>query len=356
VKEESILLVSYVFGEKAVKNRYLRFFIESARRSGTDVVIVGDHPLPFQELPPNVRHVLVTWDHLVDLVKERIFHGQEPGTLRQTEEYYKVNDFKPLFACLFPEQVEGYDWWGPVDNDMILGNLRHFLSGDRLSQYDVISGINHHRSWGPFTLYRNTPVINELFRLAKRPLEEIFATNALRIFDEWGGGDGLSYDAKGPTYESSISGIIEHHGERLGVRWNGFFPFVWDGGCLAESDKENCEECLLIREEPNKQRLVRSCADTSRCPEQVALCHFQHSKQKLDESLTDDSLMAQLLQEGQFKVNFVEGFKQLNASREHSSNAQSDVSSKERALRASTAAAVLGDKKSEKSSAWWEEV
>jgi hypothetical protein len=300
-------MITYVFGEDAVNKRYLRIFIESARRSGIDVAVVGD-PLPFiDEMPPNVRHVLVTWDDLVDRVKNKIFHGKEPGPLREKKHYYKIVDFKPLFAYLFPEQVEGYDWWGHLDNDAVLGDVRQFLGRDRLFCHDVISGIPNAHSWGPFMLYRNTPIINRLFFLAKRPLEEIFATGQYQFFDEWGGGP--AEDPKGPHYESTMSGILERFVESFDIRWDGGVPMVWDGDCLSRGLQESCQ-CSLIREEFNKQTLVQSFDDT-----EVAICHFQHSKKIMEESLADDSLLVQLLEQGQFNVNFSEGFMLLNATK-----------------------------------------
>jgi hypothetical protein len=44
--------------------------------------------------------VFCTWDDFVDRVANRLFDGHEPGTLRQAS-FYKIIDFKPLFAYIF---------------------------------------------------------------------------------------------------------------------------------------------------------------------------------------------------------------------------------------------------------------
>ena len=49
---QRIIMVSYIFG---TSNAYVQLFLESARRSGVDVAIVGS-PKPAFPLPPNVRH------------------------------------------------------------------------------------------------------------------------------------------------------------------------------------------------------------------------------------------------------------------------------------------------------------
>jgi hypothetical protein len=47
-------------------------------------------------------------------------------------------DLKPFFAYLFPQVGEGYDWWGHLDNDMLLGNVHHFVTPEMLRNYDMI--------------------------------------------------------------------------------------------------------------------------------------------------------------------------------------------------------------------------
>lgn len=100
LKNKRVLLFSYIFGSESVQKRYLRLFVESARWCGVDVVLVGDHTLPFS-LPPNVRHHRISWDEFTDRVRDKVLDGQEPYLLRHTQTYYKVIDFKPLFAFLF---------------------------------------------------------------------------------------------------------------------------------------------------------------------------------------------------------------------------------------------------------------
>lgn len=150
-----ILAVSYIFG---TSRSYVQMFVESARYSGIDIVIVGSPPPTFP-LSPNVKHVSMTWQEFAHLVSTRLFDGQELSRLVDSDNKNKINDFKPLFAFLFPELIQGYTWWGHVDNDLLLGNVRHFITDDMLDSYDVNSPLvpqdDMVRLWGPFTLYRN---------------------------------------------------------------------------------------------------------------------------------------------------------------------------------------------------------
>jgi hypothetical protein len=293
--EQKVIMVSYVFGASAIRKKYLRMFIETAATSGIDYAVVGDNPPPFH-LPPNVRHVPITWNQFVDRVYDRVFDGNETGDLREAIPY-KACEFKPLFAYLFPEEVQGYDWWGHIDNDLLVGNFRKFLTPDVLEQNDIISGI-HMKSWGPFTLYRNNHQINELFRLLDIPLEDIFASKYFQFFDEWGGG------LDDYPNENSMTGIISKHSERLGLRWHGEAgPYEWDGHCPHLSDAKHCAECLY----KDGRLFAGRGSERNSCTE-VLLCHMQFSKPNMEGSLEDPDKMKFLLEAGIFRVSHPEGF------------------------------------------------
>ena len=314
---QRVLITIFLFGEKTANKRSFRMFVESTRRSGVDFCIVG-YPKPPFALPPNVRYVEATWDDLTDRVKNRLFRGQEPGEMRSVGNYYKINDFKPLFAYLFPEVVEGYSWWGYMDSDLVVGNLRRFLNEERLLNYDIISGVKTHYTTGPFMLYRNTPVINELFKLARRPLMEIFGVERCRSFDEYGGifyGLPRGYNPGWNDFRSSFGGILEHHHKRLGLRWYGSLRMVWDGHCRGYLEGGMCKECHLKVYPNGKQELYQYCFGSGykNCRPEVFLCHYQYSKLTMEESLANVTKMEAMIAEGQYRINFMDGFNPLNS-------------------------------------------
>lgn len=319
-KRQTIIMVTYVFGEDAINKRYLRLFVESARRSGIDMIAIVGPTAPSYPLPLNVQHVPLTWNELTDRVRDRIFDGKEPGTLRQTRNFYKVIDFKPLFAHLFPELVKNFDWWGYVDNDMILGNVRRILNRIKLNKYDMIASFPDEFTSGPFMLYRNTPVINELFRFAKRPLEEIFATHETRVFDEWGGGTEsvrtmATADEHNHLYASTMAGIVDLNREHLGLRWFGGIMSVWDGFCRGKKEGK-CTQCKLVKTSGGQEDALYEefhGKDGMMKQRQVAFCHFEFSKKTMETSLSNDSWMhhhpsgGDWLGQGEYRINFLEG-------------------------------------------------
>ena len=307
-----IVLVSYVFGKPAAQKHYLELFCESARYSGVDVVLLGDNTPSFR-LPPNVQHVLLSWDNLVDRVRDKVFNGTEPGTLRQTSNYYKAIDFKPLVAHLFPTVVEAYDWWGHVDNDMILGDLRHFLTGPRLAKNHVIAGRRSVCTLGPLTLYRNTPVLNRLFQYAPS-LEYVFATNETRVFDEWGGG----MDPDPSNFEHSMSGILAKHKKELRLKCNSVLAGTWDGFCNGRKEHESpCMQCRWKRDPVNAKQILEARPANCSSPDNVnsrscrwrstVYCHFEYGKTIVEASLGDLANRLALLNATDVGLNFTGG-------------------------------------------------
>jgi hypothetical protein len=297
-RQRKIIMATYIFGKTA---SYAQMFVESARYSGVDVVIVGS-PTPFFELPPNVRHLSITWQELVARVSARLFEGEPLHRLSKVRKY-KVVDLKPFFAYLFPHVVEGYDWWGHIDNDMLLGNVRHFVTTEMLRNYDVISPLlpqdDMLRTWGPFTLYKNANTTNQLFRLAQHSLKNLLDTNRIHFLDEWAG--------VSKYRNSSMSGILTNHQDDIQMYHEGL-PIVWDGEC--KENEENCAECILDLSPNAASRLSARvyCNHVGCQMEEVLLCHYQMSKTILEESLIANVTSLKLINDGRFRASRSSGF------------------------------------------------
>lgn len=78
--------------------------------------------------------------------------------------YYKPCDMRPLYGDIFKDYIKEYRFWGHCDIDVFWGDIVAFMDENILSKYDVISA-DPRRICGPFTIYRNIPKINELYKL-----------------------------------------------------------------------------------------------------------------------------------------------------------------------------------------------
>lgn len=56
---------------------------------------------------------------------------------------YKICDLKPFFHRIFDDYINGYEFWGFVDCDTVLGNIRKFFTDDILSNYNHCLCLGH---------------------------------------------------------------------------------------------------------------------------------------------------------------------------------------------------------------------
>lgn len=93
---------------------------------------------------------------------------------------YKLCDYKVLYGLMFQEKCQGYDFWGHCDLDMIFGDLRNFITENKLSVCDRIYPYGH------LALYRNTEECNQRYRSDGSPYsyKQVFTSDKIYFFDE----------------------------------------------------------------------------------------------------------------------------------------------------------------------------
>ena len=128
----------------------------------------------------NIRVVHMTWKEMVNSIQARF---PFPIALKAP---YKLCDFRPGFAEIFPSYVEGFDFWGYCDIDLLYGNIRAFLTEDVLARHDRVFYNGH------ISLYRNCEKMNSLYRY-QEPMypavnyRECYSSRRAFYFDEFGG-------------------------------------------------------------------------------------------------------------------------------------------------------------------------
>lgn len=111
---------------------------------------------------------------------------------------YKLCDYRPAYGLIFSQFLEGYQFWGYCDSDLIWGRIDKFITNDILDNYDKI-GI-----YGHCTLFRNSAEINSFF---KRPLNGIEVYK--KVFTEsWN----HSFDEE---FKDSINNIFEDNNKHI---------------------------------------------------------------------------------------------------------------------------------------------
>jgi Family of unknown function (DUF6625) len=159
---------------------FMHPYLESCRRNPMLQVTFVTDLGPFPGSPQNVEYYPLTFGQLRERI-ERLF-GIDVSSIRP----YKLCDFRPAYGVIFSDLVADADFWAHGDNDMILGDLRAFITPELLAAHDVLSFKKGHLQ-GPLTIYRNVPMVNNLFREGGE-FKRVFASPAYLSFDEFGPG------------------------------------------------------------------------------------------------------------------------------------------------------------------------
>jgi len=95
---------------------------------------------------------------------------------------YKLCDLRPAYGLVFSDLIEGYDFWGYCDIDLVFGNIRAFITSDILNRHEVVTIKKEYIS-GPFSLFKNNEKINNIFKKSK-DYQRVFQEPLHYDFDE----------------------------------------------------------------------------------------------------------------------------------------------------------------------------
>lgn len=178
-------LMSCYFGN--IPSYFDLFLLTCGTNSDVSFVIFCDFDSSSLQLPDNVELIEISIQEFNDLASQKL------DLNIKVSDPYKLNDFKPAYGIIFDDYINGFDFWGYIDIDLVFGNLRKVLSDDVLSQYDVIS-VRKEFTSGFFCLYRNVPHVNNLFRSS---------ADHVRILEN---GDHFCFDECNFAYEELFAG------------------------------------------------------------------------------------------------------------------------------------------------------
>lgn len=189
---KSIALVLPYFGSLDRTGFFRHFLTSCAFNPSIDFLIFTDDESEW-DYPDNVEVRRLPFESLRDRVAA---HFNFPISLEQP---YKLCDFKVAYGEIFEEELRGYDYWGYVDADVILGNVRSFLTDGVLNGYLKIYSRGH------LTLMENRPEVSGLYRLEDNPripsYRDVFSSGKSYQFDEWGGIDLMFISRNLPMYD-----------------------------------------------------------------------------------------------------------------------------------------------------------
>ena len=156
---------------------YFNYFVHSSKYNPSiDFIIITDDTSYNRPIPPNLKLVYKTLIEINEQAEMKL------KLAVKITNGYKLCDFKPTYGILFSELLQGYDFWGHGDIDMVFGNIRDFITEEVLENNDVIS-VRHDFLTGQFLLFRNNEKMNNLFSLSK-DYEKVLGSEKHYCFDE----------------------------------------------------------------------------------------------------------------------------------------------------------------------------
>lgn len=135
---------------------WMPLFLKSCEfNADIDWLLIGDCGEP-ENLPGNVQYQPCSFADYCQRVSARLdlqFYPENP---------YKLCDLKPAFGLIHQQEIQGDDFWGFSDLDLVYGCLRSYFTEDKLRRYDFIS-THERRVSGHFCLLRNNERMLNLF-------------------------------------------------------------------------------------------------------------------------------------------------------------------------------------------------
>ena len=117
-------------------------------------------------------------------------------------------DYKPAYGFIFQKELQGYEYWGYCDLDIVLGKLDAFITDRYLAKFDKIFTLGH------MSIFRNVDEVNNVFLKSYKnsgakyqSYKEVLQNEKNLVFDEW------------PEDSVNINVLAEQEGLRISGDW-----------------------------------------------------------------------------------------------------------------------------------------
>jgi hypothetical protein len=178
-------------------------YFETLRRNSTiDFIFFTDCDTSVVKAP-NIHFHSINLKDYISLVNTRFDLKFEP------ENSYKLCDLRPLFGDLHADIFSQYDFYGWIDVDVLLGDIRSFYNANILDKYDVFS-THSHRISGHFALFKNTEKNRMMYKKIYRWKEALLSKPFIGI-DEHGITNAYQqtiFDKLNDKYKRNINNFI----------------------------------------------------------------------------------------------------------------------------------------------------
>lgn len=122
------------------------YLYSCSKQRNIDFLIYTDCDIPQMVYPNTIFHEM-SFEAYCQLVSERLAIPFKPRRA------YKLCDLKPFYGIIHKKELNGYDWWGFGDIDLVYGDLSLLLNEANMNKYDLLT-THVDRIAGHFTVIR----------------------------------------------------------------------------------------------------------------------------------------------------------------------------------------------------------
>lgn len=134
MKNRIILILPY-FGKLP---NFFPFWLQSCvNNKDIDFLIITDNENLEVSSYKNIFKVTMTFDDCRAIIEEKL------NRRVLLERPYKLCDYRPLYGKIFEDYIEGYEFGGFCDCDMIFGDISKFITDEILNNYRFIGDLGH---------------------------------------------------------------------------------------------------------------------------------------------------------------------------------------------------------------------
>lgn len=169
---KACLIVPY-FGKLP---EWFDLYLDSCRRNSQYTWLLYTDDMRNMSYPENVIVKYISFDEFVDFIQTRFNFDI------CLDSPYKLCDYKPAYGYIFSEIIEGYDYWGYCDVDLIWGNIDQIFEIDEIEKFDKIGHLGH------FSIIKNSKELVTIFENAvsiNSAYQKVYTSPSNFIFDEW---------------------------------------------------------------------------------------------------------------------------------------------------------------------------
>lgn len=154
---KSIIIIIVYFGKWP---EWINLFMETCKwNPSVNWLFISDCAEP-ENRCNNVKYVRMDIEDLLHLVTTKL------GVNFYLHNTYKLCDLRPAYGAIFEDYINGYDYFGWGDIDVVYGDIRKFIT-DKVLEFDVISF--HGNKWlsNHFLILKNSPDLRYIHKSIK---------------------------------------------------------------------------------------------------------------------------------------------------------------------------------------------